>query len=98
MENKQLTWKGYRIMDESDLESALERFQLRMHYKPSRAMISTRCPQPIAEMIRKRLEKIGITEMETSNYPLPNDLWLTDGQKGENKTIKQKSLFETEQI
>ncbi|RCK72793.1 MAG: hypothetical protein ANABAC_1327 [Anaerolineae bacterium] len=78
-------------MDESDLQKALERFRLRMNCDPSQAMISSRCPKEIAEIIRKRLGELGI-EPETSTYPLPNDLWLADG-KTETKAI-QGSLFE----
>lgn len=92
---KNTLWRAYRIMDEIDLRKALDRFRVQMNCDPSRAMISTRCPAEIAEMMRKRLAELGI-EPETSNYPLPNDLWLTDRKAEPEAKAIQMNLFQRE--
>ena len=90
-----IIWRAYQIINKKDLEMAIELYKMREKKMPSKALISDRCPDGVAEMIKPFLAQYGI-EPEVSHHLLPYDLWLADGN---NKTdekkerIVQKPLF-----
>lgn len=77
-------WRVYRIEDKSDLEAAIQLYQMRFGERPRRARVSEKAPEDLLFLVREA----GL-EIEVLRPILPRDVWLTHE---EEQTVPQAQL------
>jgi hypothetical protein len=65
-------WRVYRIEDRSDLEAAMQLYQMKFGERPRRARVSEKAPEDLLFLVREA----GL-EIEVLRPILPRDVWLT---------------------
>jgi len=78
-------WRVYRIEDRSDLEAAMQLYQMKFGERPRRARVSEKAPEDLLFLVRE----IPGLEIEVLRPILPRDVWLTHE---EEQTVPQAQL------
>ena len=79
-------WRVYRIEDKSDLEAAMQLYQMKFSERPRRARVSEKAPEELLHLVRE----VPSLEMEAGKGLLARDVWLTHE---EERKEPQMSLF-----